>query len=125
MLVQGLKLALSGVAIGLLTAFALTKWMETLLFGVRPTDPLTFTVIAVGLMLVALLACWVILASSFSQPTSSWCGTRSPLYDEPSGKNTKRTAAGSGDGGRAYKPHMILMPLNKWDAESLSLGAHP
>jgi len=33
--------------------------MESLLFGVRPTDPLTFTVIAVGLMLVALVACWI------------------------------------------------------------------
>jgi ABC-type lipoprotein release transport system permease subunit len=42
-----------------LAALALTKWMETLLFGVRPTDPLTFTVIAVALALVALLACWI------------------------------------------------------------------
>jgi putative ABC transport system permease protein len=59
MLTQGLKLALIGIAIGLLAALALTKWMETLLFGVRPTDPLTFTVIAVALALVALLACWI------------------------------------------------------------------
>jgi ABC-type antimicrobial peptide transport system permease subunit len=59
MLTQGLKLALIGIAIGLLAAMALTKWMETLLFGVRPTDPLTFTVIAVALALVALLACWI------------------------------------------------------------------
>jgi predicted permease len=56
---QGLKLALLGVGIGLLAAFALTRWMESLLYGVRPTDPLTFTVIAVGLTLVALLACWI------------------------------------------------------------------
>jgi ABC-type antimicrobial peptide transport system permease subunit len=45
--------------IGLLVAFALTSWMETLLFGVRPTDPLTFTVIAAVLALVALIACWI------------------------------------------------------------------
>jgi len=56
---QGLKLALIGVVIGLLEAFALTRWMETLLFDVRPTDPLTFTVIAVLLLLVSLLACYV------------------------------------------------------------------
>ena len=45
---QGLKLALLGIGIGLLLAFALTRWMETLLFDVRPTDPLTFAIIAVG-----------------------------------------------------------------------------
>jgi putative ABC transport system permease protein len=58
-LAQGLKLALLGVGLGLLAAFALTRWMESLLFGVRPTDPLTFGVIAVALLLVALLACWL------------------------------------------------------------------
>ncbi|MGH9935376.1 MAG: ABC transporter permease [Blastocatellia bacterium] len=58
-LTQGLKLALIGVAIGLLAAFALTRWMETLLFNVRPTDPLTFAAIAVVLLLLALLACWL------------------------------------------------------------------
>src|SRR5262245_985003 len=58
-LTQGLKLALIGVVIGLLTAFALTRWMETLLFNVRPTDPLTFGVIAFVLLLVALFACWL------------------------------------------------------------------
>lgn len=56
---HGLKLALLGVALGLAAAFALTRLMETLLFGVRPTDPLTFTVIAAMLTLVALLACWI------------------------------------------------------------------
>jgi putative ABC transport system permease protein len=58
-LAQGLKLALIGVAIGLLTAFALTRWMETLLFNVRPADPLTFAVIPAVLLLVALIACWI------------------------------------------------------------------
>jgi ABC-type antimicrobial peptide transport system permease subunit len=58
-LAQGLKLTLVGAAIGLLAAFALTRWMESLLFGVRPTDPLTFVVIALLLLSVALLACWI------------------------------------------------------------------
>jgi putative ABC transport system permease protein len=39
-LAQGLKLSFLGVVIGLGSAFALTRWMETLLFNVRPTDPL-------------------------------------------------------------------------------------
>lgn len=52
---QGLKLALLGVAIGSLVAFALARWMESLLFGVRPTDPLTFGVIVVVLLCVALI----------------------------------------------------------------------
>jgi putative ABC transport system permease protein len=58
-LTQGLRLNLIGVMIGLAAAFALTRWMETLLFGVRPTDPLTFTVIAAVLTLVAFVACWL------------------------------------------------------------------
>jgi putative ABC transport system permease protein len=56
---QGLKLTLLGVGIGLLAAFALTRWMETLLFSVRPADPLTYTVIAALLTLVSLVACWI------------------------------------------------------------------
>ncbi len=56
---QGLKLTLSGVGIGLLAAFALTRWMNSLLFGVSATDPLTFSGIALLLTFVALLACWI------------------------------------------------------------------
>jgi len=56
---HGMLLTLLGVAAGLAGAFALTRWMTTLLFGVSPTDPLTFAVIALLLALVALLACWI------------------------------------------------------------------
>jgi putative ABC transport system permease protein len=56
---QGLKLALCGAALGLLAAFALTRWMETLLFGVRPTDLWTYGIVALLMTLVALLACWM------------------------------------------------------------------
>jgi putative ABC transport system permease protein len=50
---------LIGVAIGLLAAFALTRWMETLLFNVRTTDPFTFALIPIVLLMVALVACWL------------------------------------------------------------------
>jgi putative ABC transport system permease protein len=56
---QGMKLVLFGIAIGLVAAFALTRLMRTMLFGVSATDPLTFTVVALLLGAVALLACWI------------------------------------------------------------------
>jgi putative ABC transport system permease protein len=56
---EGVKLAGSGVLIGLGGALALTRLMKTLVFGVSATDPLTFTAIALSLTLVALLAALV------------------------------------------------------------------
>jgi len=56
---QGMSLVLVGIGIGLAGALALTRIMKTLLFGVSATDPLTFTVIALLLTFVALLACWI------------------------------------------------------------------
>jgi len=56
---QGMKLALAGVAIGLLASLILMRLMKTLLFGINPTDPLTFGVLALLLIFVAFLACWV------------------------------------------------------------------
>jgi putative ABC transport system permease protein len=56
---QGMKLALAGILIGLGGAVALTRWLETLLFEVSATDPLTFALIALLLTFVALIACYV------------------------------------------------------------------
>jgi putative ABC transport system permease protein len=56
---QGLRLVLMGVAIGLVGAFVLTRVMSTLLFGVSPTDPLTFITISTVLVSVALLASYL------------------------------------------------------------------
>jgi putative ABC transport system permease protein len=56
---QGMRLALGGVVIGLAAACGLTRLMTTLLFSVKATDPLTFGVIALLLIAVALLACYI------------------------------------------------------------------
>jgi putative ABC transport system permease protein len=56
---QGMKLALLGVGAGLIATLALTRSMATLLFGVSAADPLTYVAIAVLLLAVALLACWI------------------------------------------------------------------
>jgi predicted permease len=56
---QGAKLALVGVAIGICAAFGLTRLMRNLLFGVAAYDPVTLAAVAVLLVLVALLACYI------------------------------------------------------------------
>jgi predicted permease len=55
----GLRLTLLGVAIGLAGAFALTRYLSSLLYSVKATDPVTFLGIAVALIMVALLASWL------------------------------------------------------------------
>jgi len=56
---QGMRLSVMGIALGLLSACALTRLMQPLLFGVSATDPLTLSVGALSLAIVAWLACYL------------------------------------------------------------------
>ena len=53
---EGLILALTGVTMGVAGALILTRFLQTLLFGIEPTDPLTFAGVSGLLMIVAFLA---------------------------------------------------------------------
>jgi macrolide transport system ATP-binding/permease protein len=59
MLRQGLRLVIIGVALGLAISVAATRVIAAALYGVSPTDPLTFSVITLLLGMVASLACWI------------------------------------------------------------------
>jgi predicted permease len=56
---HGMKMALAGVGLGLVSAFGLTRLMANMVFGVSTTDPITFIVIPILLAIVALSACFV------------------------------------------------------------------
>jgi predicted permease len=57
--VQGMALTVAGICIGVAGAFALTRFLSSLLYGIAPSDPATFVVVGVVLLLVSLLACYV------------------------------------------------------------------
>ncbi len=56
---QGMSLVLIGVAVGLAGALALTRLMESMLFGVTAKDPITFVAVATSLSFVAFVACYI------------------------------------------------------------------
>jgi len=56
---EGLKLTLTGVAIGLIAALAMAQLMKSLLYGVGVIDPLTFAVAPALLAATAMVACWI------------------------------------------------------------------
>jgi predicted permease len=59
MIRQGMVMAVLGVAAGTTAAFALTRFMGGLLYGVEPVDPGTFTLVPAFFLVVAFLACWL------------------------------------------------------------------
>jgi len=56
---QGASVALAGIVVGVLAALGSTRLMASLLYGVTPTDPVTFAAVALFLLIVALLACYI------------------------------------------------------------------
>ena len=58
-LTQGARLAFTGLLVGVAGAFFMTRLMENLLFGVKATDPLIFTGVAIFLFVVAVVACYI------------------------------------------------------------------
>ena len=56
---RGMAIALAGIGAGVVGALAMTRVMSSLLYGVEPRDPLTFTIIPAALAITALLACCV------------------------------------------------------------------
>jgi ABC-type antimicrobial peptide transport system permease subunit len=55
---QGMGIAMAGTIAGAAGAFGLTRLLGGLLYGVEPTDPMTFAVVAIALSAAALAACW-------------------------------------------------------------------
>jgi len=55
----GSRLAVGGLVIGLVGSFALTRLISTMLFGITPTDPLTFGVVSAVLLGIGILASWL------------------------------------------------------------------
>jgi putative ABC transport system permease protein len=56
---RGLLLSAGGAAMGLIAAFLLTQGLSALLYDVKPVDPITFTVVALLLVAVGILATWL------------------------------------------------------------------
>jgi putative ABC transport system permease protein len=56
---QGITLALIGVAIGVVAALGVTRLVTSMIYGVTPYDPVTFVTVAILLVLVAAIACYI------------------------------------------------------------------
>ena len=56
---EGTLTGVAGIAVGVLGSLILTRWLQSQLFGVTPTDPVTFIGVAILMLLVTLAACWI------------------------------------------------------------------
>ena len=56
---QGLALAVVGAVLGVAVALGVTRYLQTMLYGVYPADPITLAAVAFGFAVVALAACYV------------------------------------------------------------------
>ena len=58
-LAEGVKLALCGMALGIALAVPAARLLKTLLFGVTATDPITFLIVSIGLVVISAIACYI------------------------------------------------------------------
>ena len=58
-LAQAAQLAIAGTVLGVVAALALARVMRSLIYNVSPADPLTFGAVALMVIAIALLACWL------------------------------------------------------------------
>ncbi|HXO39272.1 MAG TPA: FtsX-like permease family protein [Candidatus Acidoferrum sp.] len=56
---DGARMTLVGISLGIIAALGLTRLMRSMLYGIRPTDPLTFVSVAALLGAIAMFACYV------------------------------------------------------------------
>jgi putative ABC transport system permease protein len=84
---QGLRLTLVGLALGLVAAFGLTRFLSGLLFGVSPTDPITFAGISLVLAGVAALACYLPARRASGVDPMIRIKSRSRLPSSPAARN--------------------------------------
>jgi ABC-type antimicrobial peptide transport system permease subunit len=73
-LARALRIVAAGLIVGLAGAAAITRVLQTFLFGVTPTDPIAFTTVTVLLMLVGLMAAW--LPARRATRIDSWAALR-------------------------------------------------
>jgi hypothetical protein len=79
----GIKWAAAGTIVGLAGAYLLTKWIETLLFQVTPTDPATFAIVASVLLAVAALALHPRAPRRADRSAGGAEGGLAPLAEQP------------------------------------------
>jgi len=56
---EGAKFSLSGISLGLVGSFAITRWLASELYGVGPMDPVTYVGVAIAMAAVTMFACYV------------------------------------------------------------------
>lgn len=133
---QGARICIAGITIGLIGSFALTRFIASLLYGLRPSDPFTFASVAAILLFVALVGSYIPARPSlFADPVAALYGRpakaqypaqanrrfRHPVELYPSAPSDTAPAIETRDLTKIYKTFR-RKPLSALDGVSLSVG---